>query len=117
MVESYERLLAWRECHRLVIATYRATRSFPDGERFGLVSQTRRAAFSAAANIVEGSLRRSKREFRRFLNISHASLGELGYGLLVARDAEMLTQEGWGELNDLRQRASFLVWRLFQSLA
>jgi four helix bundle protein len=52
-MSRYEKLHAWRECHELALAVYRVTKRFPDDERYGLASQTRRAAFSAAANIVE----------------------------------------------------------------
>ena len=77
----YERLKAWQECHKLVLETYRATRSFPREELYGLTSQTRRAAFSAAANIVEGSAKHGAREYRRFLDIAIGSLAELGYAV------------------------------------
>src|SRR5438132_3448318 len=82
----YERLHAWRECHELALAVYRVTKSFPSEEQYGLTSQTRRAAFSAAVNIVEGSSRRSRKEFRRFLDISLSSLTEVGYALRFSRE-------------------------------
>src|SRR2546421_9498164 len=82
----YERFAAWRECHALALEVYRATRSFPKEELYGLTSQARRAAFSAAANIVEGSARRGSAEFRRFLDISLGSLTELGYTLRISRE-------------------------------
>src|SRR5207248_8682002 len=75
---AYERFAAWRECHALALEVYRATRSFPKEELYGLTSQTRRAAFSAAANIVEGSAKHGALEYRRFLDISIGSLAELG---------------------------------------
>src|SRR5690349_5836146 len=77
-MSRYEKLHAWRECHELALAVYGATKKFPADERYGLSSQTRRAAFSAAVNIVEGAARHSKREFRRFLDISLSSLSEGG---------------------------------------
>lgn len=116
-MESYEKLKAWQECHRLVVETYRVTKPFPREELFGLVSQLRRAAFSGAANIVEGSLRRTRKDFRRFLTISHSSLGELGYALRVGRDAGFLSEAAWKPIDALRNRASYLVWKLYQSLA
>src|SRR2546426_10738204 len=107
----YERLRAWRECHELALAVYRATKEFPAEERYGLTSQLRRAAFSAAANIVEGSSRRSVREFRRFLDIALASLSELGYALQFSREASLLPPHDWPVLSDRQNRARFLTWR------
>src|SRR5207248_4100096 len=49
-MSRYERLHAWRECDKLALAAYEVTRKFPDDERYGLTSQLRRAAFSAAVN-------------------------------------------------------------------
>ena len=115
-VPPYERLKAWQECHRLVLETYRVTKSFPRGELYGLTSQTRRAAFSAAANIVEGSAKHSAREYRRFLDITIGSLAEIGYAFRVARELGMLSDSDWDTLEDLRRRAGFLTWRLYQSL-
>lgn len=51
----YERFEAWPLCHQLVLQVYRVTLSFPSEERYGLTSQARRAACSAAANIAEGA--------------------------------------------------------------
>jgi four helix bundle protein len=112
----YERLKAWQECDKLVLETYRATKSFPREELYGLTSQTRRAAFSAAANIVEGSAKHGAREYRRFLDIAIGSLAELGYALRVARELDMLSSAHWQTLEDLRRRAGFLTWRLYRSL-
>src|SRR2546425_78762 len=113
----YERLHAWRECHELALAVYRVTKSFPSEEQYGLTSQTRRAAFSAAVNIVEGSSRRSRKEFRRFLDISLSSLTEVGYALRFSREAGLLPDEDWSALNDRQCRARFLAWQLYKALA
>src|SRR5436309_15888847 len=113
----YERLKAWQECHKLVLATYRVTKAFPREELYGLTSQARRAAFSAAVNIiVEGSSKRGAREYRRFLDITIGSLAELGYAFRVARELDMLSEHDWLTLEDQRRRAGFLTWRLYTSL-
>jgi len=113
----YEKLLAWRECHQLALAVYRVTKRFPVDEQYGLTSQTRRAAFSAAVNIVEGSSRKSTKEFRRFLDIALSSLTEVGYALRFAREAGLLSQGDWSALDDQQNRARFLTWRLYKALA
>ena len=82
---AHERLEAWKLCHELVLAVYAATASFPKHELYGLTSQARRAAFSAAANIAEGAAKQGSAEFRRFIDISIGSLAELGRGVFIAR--------------------------------
>lgn len=115
-MEPYERLHAWQECHNLALLTYRVTKSFPQDEKYGLVAQARRAAFSAAANIVEGQARRGPSEFRRFLDISWSSLLELSYAMRMARDLGYLPHEDWSGFMALKQRSAYLVWQLKRSL-
>jgi len=113
----YERFRAWRACDELTVAVYRATASFPRHELYGLTSQARRAAFSAAANIAEGSAKRGAREFRRYLDIAIGSLSELSYALRLSSRLEYLTPEQWHELDQLRTSASRLTWLLYRRIA
>jgi four helix bundle protein len=101
----------------LALAVYRVTKTFPPDERYGLTSHTRRAAFSAAVNIVEGSARRSRKEFRRFLDIALSSLTEVGYALRFANEAGFLDDASWRDMSDLQSRARFLTWRLYSALS
>src|ERR1041385_7613748 len=95
---AHERLHAWKLCHELVLAVYAVTTSFPKHELYGLTSQARRAAFSAAANIAEGAAKRGSAEFRRFIDISIGSLAELAYILRLVRDLKMLSEADWKRL-------------------
>ncbi len=112
----YERFRAWQACDCLVLAVYRATAGFPRHELYGLTSQARRAAFSAAVNIVEGSAKRGPREFRRYLDISLGSLAELAYTLQLSRKLAFLADEQWRELDRLRDNASRLTWALYETV-
>jgi len=112
----YEKLHAWRECHELALGVYKVTKTFPSDERYGLTSQLRRAAFSSAVNIVEGSSRKGRKEFRRFLDISLSSLTEVGYALRFAKEAGLLEDDVWRDLNDRQNRARFLTWQLYRAL-
>ena len=116
-MRPYERLHAWRHCHELALAVYEVTADWPPAERYALTAQVRRAAFSAAANIVEGSARRGSREFRRFLGISLGSLAEVTYALRLARDLEYLTPETWSSIDALATTASKTTWGLYSSLS
>lgn len=115
--KRYERIKAWQACHDLVMSVYRLTDRWPDRERFGLVSQARRAAFSAAANIAEGAAKRGPREFRRFLDTSLGSLAELSYVLRLARELDFPSREGLGETETLCDHAGRLTWGLYRAVA
>jgi four helix bundle protein len=114
--KRHEGLKSWSACHTLTVAIYQVTRRWPGHEIYGLTSQARRAAYSAAANIAEGSAKRGSAEFRRFLNISLGSLAELSYILLLARDLDYLKSEVWGEIEALRDHAGRLTWGLYRAL-
>ncbi|MBI4401788.1 MAG: four helix bundle protein [Nitrospirae bacterium] len=85
----FERLTVWQEAMELVAMVYRMTRSFPQEEKFGLVSQLQRAVVSVPANIAEGRGRYHRKEFIQFLYMARGSLyetitllktaGKLGY--------------------------------------
>jgi four helix bundle protein len=112
----YEKRDAWKRCHELVLAVYAATQTWPRYELYGLSSQIRRAAVSAATNIAEGAAKRGSREFRRYLDISFGSLSEVSYLLRLARDLQYLTEEAYGTLDIIRTRASQVTWKLYSSM-
>ena len=83
-VTGYRDLLVWRKALNWAEAIYEATSHWPRDERFGLISQIRRAAVSVASNIAEGAARRSTGEFMQFLGMSRGSLAEAETQLLLA---------------------------------
>ncbi|MBI1750371.1 MAG: four helix bundle protein [Acidobacteria bacterium] len=89
-MKDFRDLKVWEKCHRLTLALYRATRTFPKEELFGLTSQIRRSAASIPANIAEGCGRDGDADFARFLQIAMGSASELEYHLLLARELELL---------------------------
>jgi len=86
----FEQLEVWQEAHELVLTVYRVTKQFPTEERYGLVSQMRRAAVSIPANIAEGFKRRGLQDKIRFYNTAEGSLEELKYFLILAKDLAYL---------------------------
>jgi four helix bundle protein len=112
----YERIKAWELCHQLVLAVYRSTSSWPKQETYGLVSQARRAAYSAAANIAEGAAKQGAREFRRFLDSSVGSLNELSYIFRLAKDLALSSESEIGVLEELRSSAGKTTWGLYDAI-
>jgi four helix bundle protein len=90
---DYKKIIAWQKAHTLTLTVYHITKAFPADERFGITSQLRRASYSVAPNIAEGSGRDSNRDYLRFLYIAFGSLRETEYFLLLARDLAFLSDE------------------------
>lgn len=90
---TFQDLIVWKKAHRFVLKIYSITKSFPKEERYGLVSQFRRAAISIPANIAEGFRRRTKTEKARFLNIAQSSLEECRYYIILSIDLKYIKPE------------------------
>ena len=116
MPKPHERFRAWQSGHRFVLAVYLATAKWPREERFGLVSQVRRAAVSAQLGLVEGAAKRGVGEFARYLDIANGSLAEVEYILRLARDLAYLTEPEWEELEELRAEVNRLYWGLYRAV-
>jgi four helix bundle protein len=98
MALSHHSLVAWQRADDLFIKVHLLCRTFPTLERYALSSQARRAAYSVAANIVEGFGRRTVKDRLHFLHVAEASLAELGYCLHVARRLEYISEEAFRDL-------------------
>jgi four helix bundle protein len=83
---SYKDLQVCRKGMALVKEVYRITRAFPTDERFGLISQMRRAAVSVPSNIAEGQARRSTSEFIQFISQAEGSVAELDTQLILSEE-------------------------------
>ena len=115
-MSDYRDLEAWRAAHELALAVFKYTQTWPRSERYGLVAQVRRAVFSVPVNLVEGSRRRGVREFRRFVDFSLGSLGEVRYTLEFAAAAGIATQGDIKALAPLVERVGRLCFGLARSL-
>ena len=98
-MKDFRDLQVWQKAHRLTLAAYAATSTFPREEVYGLTNQIRRCAASVAANIAEGCGKRGNPEFQRFLNIASGSASELEYHFLLARDLGFVSDLDYSKLN------------------
>ena len=83
---TFQDLIVWQKSHQFVLSVYQYSKSFPNTELYGLVSQFRRAAVSIPANIAEGFRKKTKPDKAKFLNIAQGSLEECRYYLILSKD-------------------------------
>ncbi|MBW8303446.1 MAG: four helix bundle protein [Brevundimonas sp.] len=95
---------------------YAATRGWPQDERFGLISQVRRAAVSVPSNIAEGCARRSTAEFVRFLSIARGSLAEVETQIIIATRLSYLDQTSQTSLLEAADEISRMLAGLIAKL-
>lgn len=97
----------------LVELVYRATAGFPDAERYGLVSQLRRAAVSVPSNVAEGYGRGTSQDYLRFLRLARGSLFETDTQILIAHRLGYLNdttlEDLQGQINDVGRVLAGLI--------
>jgi four helix bundle protein len=115
-VRHYRDLLVWRKAIDWVEVVYAITRRWPSDERFGLISQVRRAAISVPSNIAEGCARRSTAEFVRFLSIARASLAEAETQIIIADRLDFLDNADRTQLLEAADEISRMLAGLIAKL-
>jgi four helix bundle protein len=100
-MRDYRKIDAWKLADDLTVVIYERTRRFPKEEIYGLTAQLRRAAYSVAANIAEGSARDSQKDYLHFLYIARGSLSETQYFLHHSWRLDYITET---EHNSLAER-------------
>lgn len=110
----YRDLIIFQKADKLAYEIYKLSKSFPKNEMFGLTSQLRRAALSIPTNIVEGHARRSKKEFRQFINISLGSLAETEYLFNFSKRLGYHTESS--ETENLLNEVGRVLWSFYRSL-
>lgn len=88
--KTFRDLTVWQKAIGLAKSIYAVTQSMPATERFGLISQMRRAAVSIPSNIAEGNARASRKDYIRMLVMARGSLAELETQLIIARELHYL---------------------------
>lgn len=95
---SFEEIIAWQKARELNIEIYKVTNGHEFSKDFGLRDQIRKSIISVSSNIAEGFERETISEFKRFLYISKASVGELRSQLYLSFDLNYITKDKFEEL-------------------
>ena len=117
--QGYRDLVVWQKGIALAREIYLLTKNLPADEKFGLVSQMRRAAVSVPSNIAEGQARHTTGEFIQFISHAEESVAELDTQLTLCQDLKLLNSQETANaanlldelrrmLNGLRRKLSML---------
>lgn len=109
MGQTFQNILAWQKAYDFVLDVYKYTKSFPESEKYGLISQFQRAAVSIIANIAEDYKKIGKADKLRFMNISQGSLEECRCYVILSRDLEYIDNDVYNILYSKIEEASKLL--------
>lgn len=112
---SFEKLDCWQHARKLAVWIYQTTRKFPADERFGIVSQMRRAAISVASNIAEGTSRKTHKDQSHFSVIAYSSTIELLNDLILSDDLGFISGGQYAEGRLLIEKQTQLIAGLRKS--
>jgi four helix bundle protein len=115
-MKKVEELDVFKLSHSLTLEIFKLTKAFPEKEKFGLISQMRRAAYSIPMNLMEGAHRLGPREYRQFVSIAKGSAGEIKYQLLLVKDLGYMSGEQYSNLRTDYERVSQMLTKLARSL-
>jgi len=116
MEKPHKRLDVWQAAMKVAQMVYQLTNTFPSEERFGLVTQMRRAAVSIPSNIAEGAARQGKREFKNFVSMAQGSLSELDTQLDLTILLGYISEDDVKEIEGQLLRVDKMLTGLIRSL-
>jgi len=112
---KFQNLIAWQKAHQIIIELYKITKIFPKEEKFVLVPQILRAAISIAANLAEGTKRKSAKDRNHFFNMAETSLEEVKYYIILSVDLNYISNTEMNDLFNLSHEVGRLINGLIRS--
>jgi len=112
---SFEKLDVWQKAKDVTLDIYRITSSFPKSEKFGLVSQLRRASVSVSSNIAEGASRTTAKDQARFYTIAYSSSVEILNQLIICSELGFVKKEDYKNLRAEIEHITAMLNRLHKA--
>lgn len=100
---NVERLEVYSRVCGLIVRVYVLIRMLPNEEKFALGNQMRRAAVSVKLNMIEGSGKRTSREFVSYLGNAMGSLKEVRGQIEIGVDLGYFGGNGKREVAEIRR--------------
>lgn len=112
----HENLDVWKRAIDMCVDLYLLTNQFPAAEKYGLISQMRRAAVSVGSNIAEGAGRGSTKLYIHFLYIAQGSLSELDTQLVISNRLNFINDQQYTVINEQTVIIGKMITNLIKSL-
>lgn len=112
---NHQKLDVYQVSKKFVFECYKLTNALPPEERFGMISQIRRAALSVHLNIAEGASRKSETERKRYYEIARGSIIEIDAALEIASMLDYVKSINTNELGNLLTRCFQMLTKLIES--
>ncbi len=112
----HEKLEAWKRSIDLAVSVYKLTKAFPAAEKYGLISQMRRAAVSVGSNIAEGAGRGSTGYYMHHLYIAQGSLSELETQLVISNRLGFIDDDKFTAIKEQTMIIGKMISSLLRSL-
>ncbi len=106
---SFEKLEVWKEGINLSKSIYKLTESFPDMEKFGLISQLRRASNSISSNLAEGTSRTTNKDKAHFTTMSYSSTMEVLNHLILSKELQFISEEKYLKIREQIHKISNML--------
>ncbi len=115
---SFEKLEVWQISRRFTSEIYKITANFPEVEKYGIVSQLRRASISICSNIAEGNGRISTKDRAHFFQLAYSSALEVFNQLIISNDLEWIDNDTFNgcriKINEITNKLNALHKKLIK---
>lgn len=115
-MHKFKELKVWQKSVELATDIYQVTNTYPNEEKFGLISQMRRCIVSVASNIAEGAGRNTKKDFSNFLSIAYGSCCELNTQLIISYNLNYIIEDKLKELEACIEEIQKMIFSLKNTL-
>jgi four helix bundle protein len=112
---NHQKLNVYQASRKFVFECYKLSNQLPSEEKFGMISQIRRAALSVHLNIAEGASRKSEAERKRYYEIARGSIIEIDAALDIANDLGYLKNHNTDSLGEAMTNCFKLLTGLINS--
>ena len=115
-IRNFRDLDIWKKGIEIVKEVYLISGSFPQQERYGLISQMKRSSISIPSNIAEGFNRLHNKEYRQFLYVSLGSCAELETLIEISAELKYINEQKKTNLLEIINHESRMLSNLIKKI-